>query len=709
MSDIQPEPVDSTVPAVTQTTDNKKLNSEFKARIEACKTQRRKLIRNWVMSIDYRRGKPFQSQTDEDRVAVNLDWILTKSKTATLFSQVPKVRLDHDTDLLPKNAPWAMPFEKKLNDTLVGAGIESAMDECLPDCINAAGLGVILVSYEAITEDRQMPIGLPSAPSPQQADPNAPPVDPTAQSPVPPQADPNAPPPQMDTIPFVVAKRYLTERISPADFLWPINFTGSNFDNADWVGRSGRLTWAIASQRFKLSEEDKAKVLDEGTSVLDKLTHDVDRDRSNDELVSFDEIFYKTHSYDPDAKAFEGIHHLVFLHGKSEPVVDEPWKGQKIAPDNSILGARKFPLRVLTLNYVTDETIPPSDSAISRPQVDELNMSRTQMIQQRQRSLPIRAVDINRLDSAVLQSMMKGTWQQFIPVQGDGSRVITEISRAQMPNENFMFDKIAKADTMDLWGMGQESQNQAEAHGDENQNKSGFNTIPGRERAKVASFFVSVAEVLGGLLCLYEEPGSLGEGFSPEISKTLCYSILADSTVLLDAGQKLSRINQFFNLYAKTGWVNIEAVLSEVATLTGLDASSTIKAPEPKPPVEPNISLRLTGVEDMLNPLALAFLIKSGQAPPPELIEQAKQLIQQSVVPPQGMQMPGQVQPQGGLPMLPTPQGGVPPGPPLAPPVGAPPPGHPMPQPPVPPVGEAHPQLSAMPQILKRSEPGGKQ
>lgn len=706
MSDMQPEPVDSTQAVTPEPTDNKKLNSEFKGRIEACKTQRRKLIRNWVMSIDYRRGKPFQSQTDEDRVAVNLDWILTKSKQATLFSQVPKVRLDHNTDLLPKNAPWAIPFEKKLNDTLVGAGIESAMDECLPDCINAAGLGVILVSYEAITEDRQVPVGLPP-----QADPNAPPP---AQGAAPqlgqpptdpntPPVDPNAPPPQTETVPFVLAKRYLTQRISPADFLWPISFTGSNFDNADWLGRSGRLTWAVAAQRFKLSDTDKDTVLDEGTSTLDKLTHDVDRDRSTDELVSFDEIFYKTHSYDPEAKAFEGIHHLVFLHGKSEPVVDEPWKGQKINPDGSVLGALKFPLRVLTLNYITDETIPPSDSAISRPQIDELNMARTQMIQQRQRSLPIRAVDINRLDSAVLQSMMKGTWQQFIPVQGDGSRVITEISRAQMPNENFMFDKIAKSDTMDLWGMGQEAQNNNEARGDENQNKSNFNTQPGRERAKVASFFVSVAEVLGGLLCLYEEPQSLGQGFSPEISKTLCYSILADSTVLLDAGQKLSRINQFFNLYAKTGWVNIEAVLSEVATLTGLDASAAIKPPSPKPPVEPNISLRLTGVEDMLNPLALAFLIKSGQAPPPELIEQAKQLIQQSVVPPQ----PPPGSPQGGAPG--GPQGGVPPGPPLPPPVGAPPPGQPLPHPPPPAVGEAHPQLSAMPEIIKRTESGGKQ
>lgn len=34
-----------------------------------------------------------------------------------------------------------------------------------------------------------------------------------------------------------------------------------------------------------------------------------------------------------------------------------------------------------------------------------------------------------------------------------------------------------------------------------------------------------------------------------------------------------------------------------------------------------------------MNPITLAFLLKSGQAPPPELIEQAKKLISMVVVP----------------------------------------------------------------------------
>jgi hypothetical protein len=677
----------------------KKRHEEFRSRADICKLYRRKLIANWTVSIDYRRGKPFASQTDEDQVAVNLDWSLTKSKQAALFSQVPQVRIVHGSDTLPKAAPWATTFETRLNDELVDAGIQAAMDECLPDCINAAGIGAVLVSYEAITEDRQVPkTDLSSLPPELQQE---------AQE----SQTINGEPIEMETIPHTVDHRYVIQRISPADLLWPINYTGSDFDSAPWLGRSGRVTWAEAVQKFGLSENEKESVLGEDRPMLDKLTHDVERDKvAADDMVGFDEIFYKEFQYDSEAKSYSTIHHLVFVSGKDTPVIDEPWKGQQVQPDGSILGSLKFPIRTFTLSYITDEAIPPSDSAIGRPQVNEINKGRTQMIRQRERSLPVRTFDVNRLDPAVQQSLMRGTWQAMIPVQGDGARIITEISRAQMPQENFTFDKIAKTDLLEEFGAVQPSlEENVSDKSDPNQNSSSFNTRIGRERAKVGAFFVTIAEVLGGLLCLYEDPSTFGQGFDPSFGRLLKFSILADSTVLLDANQKLSRLNQFVNTYAKSGWINVEPVLQEIATLTGLDPSVVVRAPSPKPPVEPNISLRLTGVEDMLNPLALGTLIRAGQAPSAENIEQAKALIQQAVVPPQGMQMPGQVQPQGGLPMLPGAGPVPPPGAPLPNPVQGPPPGASTPAPPPPKLGEAHPAWTSMPAINKRTEGGGKQ
>jgi hypothetical protein len=673
---------------------------EFPPRIEACKQYRKKLIANWTTNIDYRRGKPFASQTDEDRVAVNLDWSLTKAKQAALFSQVPQVHVDHPPQTVAM--PWVFTFEQKLNDTLVEAGLETAMDEVLPDVINAAGIGAVLVSFETITEQVQVP-GVDFSQMPPEM------AQQIQMSGMMPDGSP-IPPPSM--VPRIADKRYVVQRISPSDLLWPINFTGADFDNAPWIGHSGRMSWAQAQSAFGLTDADKAKVVGEDAKGLqDKLTHDVEKDKIGvDEDVLFDEIFYKEYYYDSAAKNYNGLHRLVFVAGKDKPVVDEPWNGQRTGQTGEVIGARKAPVRVLTLTYITDETIPPSDTAIGRSQVNEINKSRTQMIMQRERSLPIRWFDVNRIDPTIQTSLMRGTWQGMIPVQGQGTNVIGEVARATMPQEDFEFDRIAKADLTEAWQIGPNQ------NGDFNPGRrsasearvveSNFQTRIGRERAKVAKFVVSIAEVLGGLLAINEDPQGMGQGFDPQISRNLAFSILADSTVLVDANQRLERLKDFLNFTAKSGWVDLQPVLREIAILSGLDPNSVIKPPQPPPPAEPNISLRLTGTEDMLNPLTLAMMIKSGQAPDSQTIEQAKQLIAQAVTPPPGM-MPGgpaaQMMPVGpdGKPLmpgqmaLPTPQGLQP---------GAPMPQVQTPPPPAPPVGSANPNMTLMSKIDKRAD-----
>lgn len=673
------------------TFDRKKLNQDLKRNIEICKQYRRKLIANWTICIDYRRGKPFMSQTDEDRIAVNIDWALTKQKHAALFSQMPSVRIFHppDTDV-PAVGKWVSAFERKINDQLTLAGVESAMEEVMPDCINAAGFGVILVSREAITQDVKVPaIDLGTLPPDLQQS--------IMQSGMLPSGEPLP----MTTVPKTIDHRYVATRISPADFLWPITFTSSDFDNAPWIGRSGRISWAEGSKKWSLKPEDKDKICGEDRSILDRLTHDIEKDKMvGDGQITFDELFYKEYQYDPDAQSYSTIHHLIFVHGKDEPVVDKAWTGQKEDPNGQLIGVLRYPLQVLTLTYLTDEAIPPSDSSIGRPQVNELNKSRTQMIMQRERSLPIRWFDVNRIDPVIQQSLMRGIWQGMIPVQGQGTNVIGEVPRAQMPQENYIFDKIFKADLNELWVVGEQAPptDMAAEHG--NNLQATRQTNVAKERARVGKFFCRVAEILGGLLALYEDPALFGEGFDPAVSRTLSYSILADSTVLLDANQRLQRAINFFNFCMKTGWLSPEPVLREIASLSGFDPAAVIQPPIPRLPDQPSISLRLTGTEDMMNPLTLAFLMKSGQAPGSDLIEQAKQLINAAVTPPpNAVPASPQLGPDGQP--LPAPPPGMTPAPPPPVPTG---PAVPVtpPSPPPPAIGEAHPDLSAMPRVNQR-------
>jgi hypothetical protein len=675
----------------------KKINSRLRNQVDLCRQYRKKLIRDWQLNVDYRRGKPFASSSDEDRIAVNMDWALTKQKQSSLFSQVPAVRVNHPPQTVADDVlPWIHGYEQRINDTVVTAGIESAMDEVLPDCINAAGVGVVLVSRETLSDEVEVPQTDLSIYPPQ-----------LQQEVLQSKMLPDGTPLEMVKVPRVIDSRYVVIRVSPADFLWPLSFTGSDFDNAPWVGRSGEVYWAEAVHRFGLTDAQKRQAIG-GRRPADERIDKMEPETStsvSDDLVSFNEIFVKEHYFDPTVKSFASIRHLVFIDGIKEPVIDDPWEGQKLDPQSGLLlGALKYPLRVLTLTYITDDAIPPSDSAIGRPQTNELNKSRTQLNKQREHSLPIRWFDVNRVDPAIQYTLMRGTWQGMIPVQGQGTNIIGEVARAHMGQDNYAIDRIVKNDLSEVWQAGAASmaadiETKAEAQAV----NAPMQTRIARERAKVGKFFVGITEVLGGLLSIFEDPASFGQGFTPLVSRTLSYSILADSTVLLDSNQRLQRLINFLNFAVKSGFVDAEPVLKEIATLVGLDPAVVIRKPMPKPPVEPNISLRLTGTEDLLNPLVLAFLINSGQAPSPDKIEMAKQIIQASVAPPQSPQTQP-VPPDGGPgdPNDPTGGPGGPGGAPMLP--GAMPPLPPLnlPVPPPAGVGGAHPEWSAMDRINSR-------
>lgn len=686
----------------------KKRNAKLRASITVCKKHRKKLIDNWSVNVDYRRGKAFGSESDEDRIAVPMDWHLTKRKHSNLFSQVPKVYVSHPPQTVSKEMDgWLFKYEQKLNDTMKEAGLETAMDEIMPDCINAAGIGVIMVSEESITENVEVPaMDLSMFPPELQ--------DQILQS----KQMPDGSPLEMVSVPRIADKRYKISRVSPSDFIWDTSFTGADFDNCPIVGRSGRISWYEAKQRWDIPEESKKDYLGSGSQTYtDTINRDLDvTDDINEDMVSFDEIFYKEHQFIDDIKRFKQIHHVVFLGDKQEPVVDETWKGQQIGPDGQIVGCQKYPLRVLTLTYVTDDAIPPADTAVIRPQVDELNKSRTQMMLQREHSLPMRWANVNLVDPAVMGSLMRGTWQNIIPVESNGDHAFGEIARSNFPNENMAFDSRIKSDIVDTFAIGQgQSGSGVETKAEAMILSDDARAVITRERAKVTKFIIGIAEAIGGLLCIYEDPTYFGEGFDPGISRILAFSVLADSTVLLDSNQRLKRIEEFINRAAKSGWVNLEPVLREYAQLSGLDPSAVIRPPQPASPVEPNISLRLTGTEDLLQPLTLAFLMKSGQAPSTELIEQAKALIQAAVAPPAPPAPPPGMPDMSGDPSLGGPpqagamSPGVMPPPPLPggmpamPPLPAGMPSIIPPTPPPPMVGNANPNFSAMPLVNKRT------
>jgi hypothetical protein len=391
------------------------------------------------------------------------------------------------------------------------------------------------------------------------------------------------------------------------------------------------MSWAEAKYAFRLKDADREKVCG-GTDRRQNLRDDVD-DLSADVAsdVDFDEIFYWQYRFDPAAKYYKAIQRLVFVHGIDKPVVDEPWNGQAFDEQTGqYFGACRLPIRVLTLSYISDDAIPPSDSAIGRPQVNELIRTRTQMLLNRERSIPQRWHDVNRLDPLVAANLMRGTWQGSIPVQGNGSQVIGEVARSAYPRDDYQLDQIAKHDLQEQWSLGSTQMgvfNAGERSAAEANQIGAANAARiGYERSRVAAFFVGAAEVLAGLLALYGDLDGIPEGVDRRsLAQAFTFTIRPDSTVLRDANGRLQQLSQFLNLTAKSGYVNVGPVIEEMCELSDLDPAVIMKQPEGRPPDPVNISIR--NAEDVMNPIFLALLAKTGQAPGPQDLAAAQAMI----------------------------------------------------------------------------------
>lgn len=694
------ESVDATVP-----TSNAQIESYLKQRVATSKTTIRQLFNEWKRNVDLRIGRIAGIYTggvrveDDIRTEINPDWALTKTKTANLYSQVPTVRGKHENK---QYAAAMSPLLKQLNYELgpKRADIGVAMEEVLNDVVNASGVGGIINGLAARFEDVEVP-AMDSLPGPQGPVPVAS-IPPQVLEQIKQAAIANGTPIPMKTVPRMVSSLPFSTRISPTDLLLPSEYMGSDYNKGPWVGRRGRCSWAEGSVEFKLQENQKQAAIggEDPLASRDTLRSEPEKDALIDvQGIKFDELYYWRYLLDPNEKNFKAIWKLVFVHGIDKPVIHEPWKGQELQ-DGTYIGSCVFPIQILTLTYITDNPIPPSDSSAGRPQVNDMRRSRNQMFQNRERSIPIRWFDVNRIDPAIQDTLMRGTWQGMIPTNGDGSRTIGEIARASYPSEDLAFDQQTKQDLQETWQISGDqlgSPSTVRKTGTESTiQQQNFATRIGQERGRVAAFFLKCAEVHLGLIVINstfpvltdQEKQAMRQAWdSKKVTHDMVLSILPDSQVVLDSNARIAKLTQFLNITAKSGYVNVASIITEIAELTGLDPAEVMIQPQPKEPEPPNISYRFSGKDDLTNPMVVAMLIAEGKAPTKEQLKQAQELLQ-SVI----------------MPQAPEPPAGTPAGGPEGAPGGAPPtPGGPTGSVVPHPADTAHPDWSIQDRIAKRS------
>lgn len=598
----------------------------WRGRMSGSRKRRDERIGTWQDNVQARKGGARGSDAASLRlstttacVSVNQDWPLTKAKITSLYSQTPEIRLSPRFPELQQAIPI---FGQELNDTIAEASVGSTIEEILADVVNASGIGAVLVSCEIRTEPRKVPL-----------------VDPST---VPPEAQAEIP---TTTVDHPVDIRYLAQRISPADLLIPDDFTGSNYDQARWLGEDGRMTWSQAQTNLGLKDDVKSDVLgqDKRTGTSQSLNTDTTAFRDTD-VVNYTQIFYWRHFYHADETNFKALQRLVFVEGLDKPVVNEPYRAQKRGADGKLSGVTKNPIRVLTLTYISDDALPPSDSTIVRPQVIELQDSRTDMQLQRKNSIPMKWGDVNRISAGTKSLIDKGEFQGFIWTNGPGDRAVGEVARASFPPERYELDRIIKDEISETVQIGT-NQSGAFASGERSAKEAGivqqnFQRRQGQDQDKVTKFFVGIAEVLAGHLALYGTfalPDQLGVQ-REALATGFTYSVRADSTVRLDAQQRIDQLFHILNLAAQSPFINPAPLWTEILELSDLDPAKVMITPQPKAP-EP-VKVSVSKAEDLDDPLFLALLMRTHQGPAPEDLTAALELRKAAIAGMAGLQPP---------------------------------------------------------------------
>lgn len=681
-------------------------------KVEACRrVKKMDLLRTWQDSVSYRRAKPFKSIPPEDTVNVPADWSRSLNKQSQLFYQLPEVLLKARR---PEWAATTAVFASALNFELKErVHAEHMMNECLSDLINAAGIMICKVGYEGSFE--QQPFS--AKPPDEQIAGQTPQLQTLQASPISDQQtveqgeDGTAQPENADTgedgggtdtgvadssdaavtsgeenpseptIPYAIYESYYARRISPLHFIWPIDFHGSNWQEAPFLGWEGYMQVAVAKRLGWVDDSVEGVQIEDDNWLLIREFNEL---KPSDRYIKFIELFIKPYFYDPTDKDPRHIKRVVLIEGgqkdsEKAKVVDEDFQWQRKDPTtNRWVGMTDFPIKVATIAHVSDMAIPPSDSEIGRPQVRELIRSRSQMIRQRDHSLALRWFDVNQVDPEIADRLRKGKWQDIIPMNGSGEHAIGEVARAAFPQENWQFEKIIHADLDEAWSMSANQQGNAtpgdQTAAETNTMQSNADVRLDFQRQWVLRFFVEVAMGVGQLMQLFADqtewtyvvgPNNvpvLQQWDKTKIQGEYLFTTKPDSQLRVDVSQQRTESLNLYKLLRKDPLIDPKELVSQVLELHGLDPTKMIVPPQGPPPDQPKMAYTFKGT-DLSNPFIVALIQKVPNAVTPQDIAAAKQIIASAgAVAPPTPGIPG----AGGPPTLgqpPVPGAGGPPPP----------------------------------------------
>jgi hypothetical protein len=540
------------------------------------------------------------------------DYAYTEQKKPLLFYQLPDVVLTAARpDVTPETAQL---FQAVLNE-MTGPNDLNALatvTEVLTDVLVASGIGIVKLGYESFIDPqqptREVQVG------------EQPAVDPATGIPI---ADPTTGQPFMQpvmaAVPNIIRERYFLERVSPLDFLYDVSYRGSDWGKCPWMGWRFRMPAHLAAREYGVNEDD----LHDRTTDTPTTEQSLAPDRSKQRFsgVEGTEIYYRAIDFDPEAGDPDLMRCLIFLDGIEKPVRHENSRTQQVEEGRVVAGLRRSPIYPLTLRYVPDMPIPPSDCAMSRVIVDELSKGRNQMLEQRDRNVPMRGISLDKVTPDSREKLVHGEWQEIIGFENvaAGDQVMFGIPLSAYPQENFNFNSIGERDLQECWALSGHnlgtSEQSSRTATELSLRQQGTETRMASEQARVELWWVSIVEGLASLVQQYSDlpqyakvvgqdgAAKIMEWTKAEIAGEFAFAIRPDSAKRVDqAAERKFRLDAM-NLMMNIPGINQQELIAWAAPALGLDPAKVFQPPQKvEEPPEP-VSITYSLSSEDLNPI----------------------------------------------------------------------------------------------------------
>jgi hypothetical protein len=596
-------------------------------------------------------------------------------KKSQLRFQVPEVNLKPKQ---PLYAGAVRAHEGALNHEIKEAGADAMLDMVSTDVLICA-IGAVKVGYYADIRTRQVPrMGPPTDVYGQPM-----PVDPMTGQPTQPvqQLDPVTREPLFDAEDYVAHECYYGDRIAPENVLFPVDFSGGDYDRAAYLGHRFQEPLHAAITTYGLPK-DFSPTATRPIETLSSAEQGEGRDSLTTKDVEGIEVFYLASVYhkaqapdpnDPEAVPAEPPHvgqyrRLVFIKGKTEPVVHEDCPYQYVdQADGKLKGMRGNPLHILTLRYLPGSAYPVSDVEAGFPSAEEVNIGRSQMVNFRDRVMPFLAVDRTTASPEIktwLESPATAKIGRVLGVDGSPAEMIQNVAVSQFPRDNFKFNEVAQDDFRLAWSMGKHAAGMTEdgepiTATEVQAAQSATDTRLAYEQIQFLKWFCKYAEKFGSLLQQFkDEPGyaeivgedgvkALTAWNRQTIDGEFVYTARPDAALRLDVNADRQQKTQLYTQLGNDPNVNRVELLKPVLISYGLDPEKIVveQLPE-KGPEPPRISWSFKG--DDLNPLdpktgqlnaafpiVMAIVQLGGLQIPPEAMQNAMEIAQaQQMAPP---------------------------------------------------------------------------